>query len=272
MGLGEYGLVLWMGVVYVACVAVAAVVSDRNKKRLQAIRDREGLADSTYLLFLRPFFSDTALLQPNPFYSAWSQGVTVDGPGLRPGELVGSIVEPLIAVREAAGSHAVVGNARLSFATDEWQVEIRKQIDAAAVILLRPLLRRAKRTGTVQGQATVWEIGYLVESGRMERTLVMMPMAPLLTGRRMREMWEHARERAVDAGLELPAYDPAGGVFAFAPAEGVWRVARRFQPGSSRKTRFGAALLAGVHAMATRHGVRLRTAPREPRDAPAPQP
>jgi hypothetical protein len=223
--------------------SVGLLISERNKRRLQGIRDVEGKTENIHLLFLRPYFTDTRIVFLNPFYPDSFFGMSLDTVTLRPEEFVGSVLEPYIAVREFGGNPRIVGNARIHVANESWHAAVNEAIASAAVILVLPLLGKNVATGEYWGAATVWELESLTESGQLERAIVLMPPTPVWRKKNISLLWEDARRRASGFGLDLPSYDPDGGVFTVAQVQNRWKPDRTFSPKISRKLMMALALI-----------------------------
>jgi len=196
-------------VLFAACAA--ALLSQSNKRKLQYVRDADLTMNRPHVLFLRPFFTDTRLAVPNPYYSVWSAGLGRDGTTLLPEEFVGRVLEPYIDVRQVGGATATIGNSRISVSSAEWRATVAQAIEEASAILVLPVTGHDKATGKALGDGTLWELAYLVNSGYITRSIILMPPSVLLFRRKSTRLgWEHTRAEASRFGLTLPPYDTAG--------------------------------------------------------------
>lgn len=256
-GIGWFGSSPWMILAAVAVVSVASaiIMGDRHKRRLQPFRDAEVSLDVPHALFLRPYFTDTGVQLVN--HSAWSAGLSLDAYPLNPEQFVGRVLEPYLDVREVGGSPSTIGNARIVVPYDEWQGAVKAAIHAASVIVVLPLMMPDHDTDTMRGEATIWELRYLAESGLLLQTIVLMPHVVWGARRRTREAWERTRVRVADFGLELPAYAEEGGALVFSDADGAWRMKQRFAPEVPARKRVAAGLIEALQWISERSGFSL---------------
>ncbi|MFL5384587.1 MAG: hypothetical protein ACJ8GN_18855 [Longimicrobiaceae bacterium] len=253
-GLGSPNQFESMLIVAVPTLAIgvgAVVAAFRHKRALQPLRDSEAALEGPYALFLRAYYSDYHSVFPNPFLSASSGGVFRDSVVLGPEEFVARVLEPFIDVREVGGSPSTIGSARITTADEEWQPAVVKAIHGASVIVVLPLMKQ-DRKGATRGEAMIWELRYLVESGLMDRTIVLMPGVPWVVRWKMREAWERSRLRVAGFGLELPQYDGRGGIWAFVRSGQTWRPEKSFAPVASSQKRLAAGLVEALLWMSGR--------------------
>lgn len=233
----------------------------RHRKKLQALRDAEIFLPGPRALFLRPYFSDTKVKLLNPFFSSWAaafSGVPVnfDGGILLPEQFVGRVLEPFINVVQVGGSPAI-SNATLTVTDKEWKPAVAEAVDAAAVVIVMPILREDRRTGHTAGVSTILELQYLVESTHLSRTIIVMPDAMWHSRRRIARGWEQARQKAAKFSLLLPPYNKKGAVMTFEKTEGGWQVSRTFGQGICRRRKIAFGLVEAVTWLAQRHSFSL---------------
>ncbi len=251
---------MWLGgVVGILGASVAQVFWERHKLRLQKTRDRATDSPGPFALYLRPFFSDSTFLLPNPF--AWNVSVSMGFElllpghlGLGPEEFVGRVLEPFIRVRQVGGSSSTVGNARAYVGDDAWGDVVKEWVAQASVIIILPVVLEDATTEQVHGRATIWELEYLVRSGRLSHTVVIMP--PVQSSKKSNstaEGWGRAQAIAATFDLILPDYDARGGFMTFHQSGDLWLRCEWF-PGRFRQQAMGIGLIKAVHSLAKRHG------------------
>ena len=87
----------------------------------------------------------------------------------------------------------------------DWKETVRMLAESSDLILVVPH----------KSEGVSWEMTFLIETGRIDRTLFVMP--PLSIDTDVAEMWRNATEMMAGHGLQLPAYRPDGLVFRLAP-------------------------------------------------------
>jgi len=235
-------------------LASAALIAQRHQRKLQVVRDHDIAIAGPVALYLRPFFIDKHVFA-NPYYTS-----SPDNPALLSSELIGRVLEPYIRVRQLGGGPETLANTRVPvpLLDDAWKLIVKQQILTASVAIILPLMDRDRKTGEIRGQATLWELGYLIESGAIARTIVMMPSAAWVSRRRVGNAWEHGRTAARDLGLFLPPYTKDGDVMTFARDDGGrWRVAGSFGRAARGHKRIAVGLVEAVQWLAHRHGFAL---------------
>jgi hypothetical protein len=259
VGIGWFGGYAWLVPAGVAllCGIAAAILADRHKRRLQPLRDSEVSLEGPHALYLRPYFTDTGTPLLNPFYSAWSGGLSLEAYALNPEQFVGRVLEPYINVREVGGNPSTVANSRILIPYDAWQDAVKEAIHAAAVIVMMPLMLPDRNTGIMRGEATIWELQYIVESGLLDRTIVLMPHVPWGARKRTRGAWERTRNRVAEFGLELPAYREQGDVLVFSHADEAWRMEKLFSPALPARKQVAAGLVEALRWTSERCGFAL---------------
>jgi hypothetical protein len=224
-----------------------AWLSRRHKIKLQRTRDAEALSSDFRALFLRPFFLDKNFLFANPFWSPFCP----ETKSLAPPEFVGRVLESYINVVQFGGESDEVSNARISMPdSSKWEPLFTQQVDHASVVVIIPLLRYEGPGGRPEGEATMWELDYLVRSFALERTIAIMP-----TRARgwIAESWERARMRAVKLGVNFPEYSRSGDVMTFEYHNGNWRVVAGFCGSWKGRERLAAGLVAATKSLSERH-------------------
>lgn len=237
----------------------AVIMAQRHKQQLQALRDQDIRVGGPVALYLRPFFIDKYLRLPNP-YRTWAGGSwSPDSMPILATELIGRVLEPYINVRQLGGGPETLANTRVPVPPlgDEWKRTVKDQIEAASVAIVIPLLGRDKKPGELHGQAMLWELEWLVNSGAMARTVVMMPSVVWVNRRRVRNGWELGRTMLRELGLILPPYTKRGDVMTFARDGDCWRVAASFGGTGRAVNRIAVGLVEAVQSLARHHGFAL---------------
>lgn len=246
-------------VVAIPLLSSAAHFARRSKSRLQPFRDLEATMDGTHALFLRPFFSDTKVGIPNPFFSAiWSGGFSIEPPELGPEEFVGRVLEPYINVREVGGA-TTIGNGRIPVSSEKWQEDVIKAANKASVTIILPLLGQDKKAGQDLGESTLWELSYLVKTGLISRAMIIMPKVEWRGRKSVRDSWERARAKALGFGMLLPEYSKDGGVLTFEHDHVAWRPAQIFGQNISGRKSLAVGLVEAIKWQAEHHGFELST-------------
>jgi hypothetical protein len=245
------------GVLAMLFVIPATFIAQRHQQQLQVVRDQDIRVGGPVALYLRPFFIDKYLRLPNPYRSRsfWSP----DMAPILPAEFIGRVLEPYINVRQLGGGPETLANTRVQapLLGDEWKRTVKNQIQAASVAIVIPLLDRDRKSGELRGQATLWELAWLINSGAMARTIVMMPSVAWVHRRRVRDGWERGRAVLRELGLVLPPYTKRGEVMTFARDDGCWCVAASFGGKGRAINRFAVGLVEAVQSLAGQHGFAL---------------
>lgn len=261
IGFGEFSrfgaIAITLSIALAFCVP-AAILAKRRKLNLQALRDAEANSSKTTALYLRPFFTDTKIQLQSPFYSSWSQGISLEPPFIGPEEFVGRVLEPYIDVRQVGGAAKTVHTGLVNVLEEEtWQMAVVKAIRAASVTIILPSLTRSKNNSQQFGTSTIWELKYLVNSKQIRRTIVIMPKVSWINRRSTRKSWDHAREEIAKFGLILPEYSKSGGSVVFEQADDAWRPKMVFGQSKFRRKRFAAGLVEALKWQAKQNGFEL---------------
>jgi hypothetical protein len=109
---------------------------------------------------------------------------------------------------------------------DSWQGVVELLVERAATVLMTPHHSEGVR----------WEIGLLVRTGAIARTLLIMP--PRSQPLDAATVWEDARPLLAEHDITLPPYDPDGRLLRCAPGRGVleaWPFAEVFDGRALRR-------------------------------------
>jgi len=234
-----------------------AILAHRSKLSRQVDRDSEIQLLGPKALFLRPYFSDKKFLFPNPFYSYWSCGISLEPIYMPPEEFVGRILEPYVSVMEIGGDPKFISGGKIYSPDDCWRESFIQAVERATFVVIMPMLGFDPKTRKALGEATIWELRYLVESENIHRTIVLMPKVPPLRRKYARQSWERARLAAASFGLTLPEYKRNGAIILFRRKLGIWEVAVDFIGTESRRASFAVGLVEAVEGLAAKNGFAL---------------
>jgi hypothetical protein len=213
----------------VACVlaSIGVVISYRERRASQRIRDRQGAEvlqavrsnnPPRYYLYLRPFFLTNRMNVLNPQHGDWPMQVSYFG------ETKATDIETLLeravhksGVLVALGQPGeMIGAGRVLVAEEEWKEQFEVLARNAEGIFVIP----SHRTGTA------WEIGWLHENHLLGKCIFVMP--PKIKPREkfdwkkrklirytvdMKSLWNQAAGVLATGGLMLPPYSDAGLIF-----------------------------------------------------------
>jgi hypothetical protein len=252
---------LWLGIfansVVFAIGILAAMLGYREKISRQAERDAEIHLSGPKALFLRPFFIDKRFGVPNPFYSHLSGGIGPDAMFIKPEEFVGRVLEPYIIVMEIGGGRESVSGGRIYSSDDHWRESFAQAVEGAAVIVVLPMLGLNAKAGRILGEATIWEMRYLVESKNISRTIVVMPKVHWARRKYARQSWERARIATSSFGLFLPEYREQGAVMLFVKVLDAWKVERDFGGMKNGRYSLAAGLIEAVEWLSVKNNFAL---------------
>lgn len=236
-------------------------------RKFQKLRDAEVALPGHTALYLRTFYSDKRVVILNPYYSVWSGALlgplahVFEPASFGPETFVARVLEPYIHVRQVEGGDTVSGP-RFVATNLNWQSVVTAAAEDAEFIVVLPLI--SQEGETLHGKATLWEIGHLIDSDKMERAAVLMPPGFLFRTNAFKRNWQLAQQHAREHDLHLPDYDPRGCVLTFKRTPDGWREAARYgDKGGGKRKRFAQGLLDALQANANRLGIALFD-PRKP--------
>ena len=201
------------------------LIPDRKqKKQRQELRDMKAYSGGPYALYLRPFFTDHFAIFRHP---------TRRGK-IGPEEFVGETLEEHINVVQIGGSAETVGTSRRYTTDKDWKEVMIKGVTEAAVIVMMPSLDAYPTLIKKSGMATMWELCFLIETGAIRRTIILMPESywPHLrthNGDQSKSYsweWNNARKISESFGLLLPKFSAGGAVMTFKEENEKWCVDR----------------------------------------------
>lgn len=213
----KYGLALTIGTV-AAATAAGGILSWCSRRWNQRRRDRRAdrllkqIVDAgksgkhpDYVLFLRPFSTTGRLTVANPsrrwlpllprYFSHQNtlEFETLLSEAIAPGM-------PLIALGRP-GEH--IGAGRVAISDEKWKEAFQLLVQHASWIVLIP---------NDQGE-TRWEVEWLASNGYFNKVVMLMPPKLKSSEIDIDSYWDQVRQGLKAAGIELPAYKPAGQFF-----------------------------------------------------------
>jgi hypothetical protein len=211
---------------------------NRNRIANQIRDDARAGTRRTFSLYLRPFFTESALTVENPVRSGnvlspstYAEGVDADIERLLGHAMDGRA--PLVAIGGDAGE---AGAGRVVSDAD-WKDDFAALADQAEAIIVAPFAQ----------PATAWEVSELARTDQLAKTWFLMPPAGFFkrddgTKTSTDALWGAAQNAHASIGLALPDYEAAGGFFkadAHGHATSVTPT-RGFRPAALRTLFFGA--------------------------------
>lgn len=273
-----------------------SILEEENLKRkhqLQSYRNSQVDSIKIYTLYLRSFETDDIVFMANPFFfedddeNRKQINSFGDAELIFPEEFIGRVLEPYIDVLQVGGSDANIGPARIFVDDSIWQERVGNAVNAASIIILMPLVTEMKN-GSYRGLATMWELQFLVKSGKIERTIILMPPSNhfgkaasgelnlrngqndvgLMEYRRAHigDGWEAIKDMSSRIGLQLPCYTDSGAVIGLFKQEGdgAWRYGCVYEPApyvsgmwSRNKCEFALCLLEMVACVSDKYNIEL---------------
>ena len=166
-------------------------------------RPKEGMA-----LYLRPLLSAGSLkLQNRRVASAFAVQFDREPEEITIEMLLYIVFAGTLNFQSLGGRPEGYGATRFIMARGgtDWKESLRMLAQSSDLILVVPH----------KSEGVSWEMKFLIETGRIEQTLFVMP--PLSIDTDVAEMWRNATEMMAGHGLQLPVYRPDGLVFRLAP-------------------------------------------------------
>ena len=161
------------------CACIGAKLGASEKRKTQTLRDAEATMSGSRALYLRTFFSDTKIQFPNPYvekaFGVSFDLTTLDGVML-PGEV-------FVGPRAGALPHRSPSRWKPGYNRSWPDLYVRCRMagcrEAGCFRIRRDRNSADNGIGSkdqrLAGDATIWEMEHLVQSGRIECAVVIMP-------------------------------------------------------------------------------------------------
>ncbi len=261
LGIGDFNgyaaLILLIGIPLLTCIP-ATLLARRSKIKSQQLRNNKIDLEKIHALYLRPYYTDSNISIPNPFYSMWSGGVSLETPALNPEEFVARVLERHLNIYAFGGNNKTVGMGRATAPNLDWQFGVTESIKKACFIVIFPYLSQLPNSNQISGLSTLWELNQVANLGKLDRTIAIMPCHYWYNRKKIRDNWEKTCEKALEFGVILPKYNNKGCMVTFEYKDELWKPLKIFgDDGIYRQKRLARGLIEALFFLSERFNIKL---------------